>query len=251
MASRTLTKKTAPEANGHVEAAPLPDRNKKAVSIPQLVIGRAEIELVGTTSLIVSRFGEKAKRQMEDKQQKKATKAREARDPHADYLSSMYIISGDRSKPDSPKTIHGLPASGFKKAMATTANLIGASTGAAAKRMFKIIGHPIDPDLVELTFDRVFMRGPDPVRNANGTCDLRYRAEYEGWRVKFLVQHNPNLISLEEIINLLFQAGEWVGWGELRSEKGFNHGNWTVGGAMELAKQETTLVFNAPAGGAR
>lgn len=248
MAKRTIV---ATKAHSNGQAAvlepPAPDRSKKAISVPGLVIGQAEITLRGTTSLVVSRFGEKAKRQMEDKQQKKATKIREARDPQADYLSSMYIIAGDRNKPEDPETIHGLPASGFKKAMATMSNAIGASTGAGLKRMVKIIGHPIDPDLVHLEFDRVFMRGPDPVRNANGTCDLRYRAEYEGWSTKFLVQYNDGLMTLDQVINLLFQAGVWVGWGELRIEKGFNHGGWEVAEANELPRQQMSLMFNASA----
>jgi hypothetical protein len=53
-------------------------------------IETVHFKLVGDSPLIVHAWSEKAKRQMLDKQMKKATKAKEAKDPQADYEACFY-----------------------------------------------------------------------------------------------------------------------------------------------------------------
>jgi hypothetical protein len=49
-----------------------------------------DVTIVGDSPLIVHAWSEKAKRQMLDKQLKKAAKGREAKDPKQDFEDSMY-----------------------------------------------------------------------------------------------------------------------------------------------------------------
>ena len=69
------------------------------VSIPALDIREFDIRIVGDTPLISHAWDEKAKLMMLQKQMKKATNGREARDPFAEFVSSLYWLS---EKPEAP-----------------------------------------------------------------------------------------------------------------------------------------------------
>ena len=60
------------------------------VSIPALDIREFDLRIVGDTPLISHAWDEKAKLMMLQKQMKKATNGREARDPFAEFVSSLY-----------------------------------------------------------------------------------------------------------------------------------------------------------------
>ncbi len=61
-----------------------------SIELPPLALETVEIPLIGTSPLIVHAWSEKALRAMADNQQKKATKAREARRA---YTSTAYAMS--------------------------------------------------------------------------------------------------------------------------------------------------------------
>ena len=66
-----------------------------AIELPPLNIQTIQLMLVGDSPLIVHAWSEKAKRQMLDKQMKKATKAKEAKDPQA-FLRDGLEVAGQR-----------------------------------------------------------------------------------------------------------------------------------------------------------
>ena len=69
-------------------------KRETSVCIPAIDIQRAVIKLVGDSPLIVHRWSEKAKKEILDKQQKKAkTKAHDVKDPVRDFIDSLYWLS--------------------------------------------------------------------------------------------------------------------------------------------------------------
>ena len=75
----------------------------KTISIPPLSISIMKLTLIGDSPLITHQWSAKAKKMMLDKQMKKATGAREAKNPEQDYKDSLYVhpdgelrFSGDR-----------------------------------------------------------------------------------------------------------------------------------------------------------
>ena len=64
------------------------------IEIPAMDFRMATLHVVGDSPLIVHAWSEKAKRMMLEKQMKKATKGKEVRDPFAEFLDSLYWLSG-------------------------------------------------------------------------------------------------------------------------------------------------------------
>jgi hypothetical protein len=68
----------------------------------------------------------------------------------------------------------------------------------------------------------------DNVRLGGKTADLRYRPYFSGWSILLKITHNANVITQEQVVNLLNLAGFSVGIGDWRPEKDGNAGRFHV-----------------------
>ncbi len=209
---------------------------KKDVSIelPALQIGLMEVTLIGDSPLIVHAWSHKAKREMLDKQMKKAKGAKDAKDPKADYEASMYRLEDGG---------HGFPSVAFKAAAVTAGTSVAGLTKVAARQAFHVLGEDVD---IKGAFDGSVSRvnlarivgepqmREDMVRVGMGTADLRYRAEFPKWHAKVLVRYNQGVLSESQILNLLNTAGFAVGVGEWRPEKDGAYGMFHVATDRDL-----------------
>lgn len=190
-----------------------------AFELPSLNIATMTLTLIGDSGLICHAWSEKAKRAMLDKQMKKAKSGREAKDPEADYQSSLYRL-GDG---------YGFPSVAFKDAAVTACTSTGSITKVAARQAFHVVGEMVpiegEPRMRE-----------DMVRVGMGTADIRYRGEFENWRATLTVRFNANVLSAEQILNLFNTAGFGVGIGEWRPEKDGSHGMFHVATGKEMAQ---------------
>lgn len=196
------------------------------VEIPTPDFRTLEIPITSITPLIVHSWDEKAKRQMLEKQMKRAAPKKEAKNPEADYLASMYISDEDW---------HGVPAVGFKQAMVDACRQTDGLSMTLAKRLFFI---KADGRSSKKNVDLVRIEGTprpreDMVRlKKGGSADIRYRAEYPEWSATLTVEYNARLISAEQIVNLVELAGYSEGVCEWRpsspeSATGI-YGRWKV-----------------------
>lgn len=186
------------------------------ITLPALRIETITLMLIGDSPLIVHAWSEKAKRQMLDKQMKKATQAKEAKDPQADYEACFYRTETGG---------YGFPAIGVKAAMVSACRFLDMKMTEARgafhidAEMLAVIGEPR-------------MR-EDMVRVGMGTADIRYRPEFIAWRVPVTIKFNSAVVSAEQIANLLNTAGFAIGIGEWRPEKNGSNGRFHVGGSGE------------------
>lgn len=214
-----------------------------ALEIPRLDVQLMEVTIVGDSPLIVHAWSVKAKREMLQKQMKKAAGAKEAKDPRKDFEESMYRLEDGG---------YGFPSVGLKAAAVEAAMSVSGITKAAARRAFHVIGEDID---VNGAFDGVTMRqnlvrieGGEPrmredmVRVGMGTADLRYRAEFAPWFAKVLVRFNAGLLSPEQIMNLFNTAGFSTGVGEWRPERDGQYGMFHVATEGEVEKITADLA---------
>lgn len=192
-------------------------RTSSTIELPPLNIQQVTFHLIGDSPLIVHAWSEKAKRQMLDKQMKKATKAKEAKDPEADYEACFYKTDAGA---------YGFPAIGVKAAMVSACRFVDAKMTVMRGafhidcEMLEVIGTPRPRE--------------DMVRVGMGTADIRYRPEFPEWRIPVTIKFNASVISAEQIANLLNAAGFGVGIGEWRPEKNGSYGRFHVGGTEEI-----------------
>lgn len=195
------------------------------VEIPEIKLQTMKITVVGDSPLIVHAWSEKAKKMILDKQMKKATNGKEAKDPWIDFCESLYWLDGMPKQPteeDIEKGRFGFPSCGFKAAAVDA----GYQQGILAKKTtargaFHIIG-----DMVEIKGTPTMRE--DMVRIGMGTADIRYRGEFKEWSADLTIRYNPNVMSAEQIINLINMGGFANGLGEWRPSKDGSFGTFHV-----------------------
>jgi len=201
-----------------------------AVAIPAIDARMASIKVVGDSPLIVHKWSEKAKREMLDKQMKVAkTKGHDAKDPVADFISSLYWLEGEpeeKTEAGFTRAVQkgarfGFPATGFKKAAVAAAYRSGvAKNMVALYGAFHIIG-----DLVKI------IGTPHPREDmvkVQMSADIRYRGQFDEWSAVINVRYNDGAVSLPQLVNMFNLGGFACGVGEWRPEKGGSNGMFHV-----------------------
>jgi len=187
------------------------------VDVPEMRTERLELWLVGLSPLVVHAWSAKALEEMRTKQQRKAATKREAKDPTAEYNSARYRMPGGKD---------GFPTTGIKNAMVSACRYVEGMTMVQARGAFFV---NLGSELVEIVHsakqpkmreDAVRVGGMGP---GTGKADLRYRPEYNEWRIRVMITFNPSVFTNAQIVNLLRHAGFHVGLGEHRPERG---GQW-------------------------
>lgn len=194
----------------------------KEVVIPAIDFRHATIKIVGDSPLIVHKWSEKAKKEILDKQMKKAkTKGHDAKDPVRDFIDSLYWLDGEPkektpegfAKALSSGARFGFPAKAFKAAAVDAGYRSGITKDKASTRSaFHVTG-----EFVEIAGTPTMRE--DMVRVGMGTADIRYRGEFPEWSVVLPIKYNAAAITLEQIVNLINLGGFACGVGEWRAEK--------------------------------
>lgn len=200
------------------------------IDLPKLSISRMDVTLIGDTPLIMHKWSEKAKKEMLDKQMKKAKLAKEAKDPERDFEESIYRM------PDGQPCF---PVIAFKAAAVTACTSIGNITKVAARQAFHI-----DGEWALISGSEPRMR-EDMVRIGMGTADIRYRGEFFPWFTTLTIAFNDRVMSAEQILNMLNTAGFGVGVGEWRPEKDGQYGRFHVANESEVASVTAKAISKA------
>lgn len=183
----------------------------ESISIPVPDIREATFRLVGTSPLICNAWSEKAKRQIRDKQMKKATPAKAAKNPEEDFRNSLYPLSDGG---------YGFKAIAFKAAMVRAGTYVG------EKMTFLRGAFHINHEFLAIEGEPKMRE--DMVRVGMGVADIRYRGEFMPWSCEIPILYNARVISEEQLANLLLTAGFSVGVGEWRPEKDGSYGMWRL-----------------------
>ena len=186
------------------------------IIIPQIAIQLLMVKVVGDSPLICHAWATKAIQSIKDKQAKKATKGKEARDPQADYEAAFY-----RTEDGAP----AMPSVAFKSAAVSACRDLDMKMTEARGRFH------VEGELVEIVGEPRFRE--DMVRVGMGAADIRYRPEFVKWSAILPITYNSTQISPEQIINLLNVAGFGVGVGEWRPEKNGQYGRFHVASENE------------------
>jgi hypothetical protein len=184
----------------------------RLVVTPKLDIRTMRVKIVGDAPLIVHKFAEKQRKQIEDRQTGVGTTGRNPKVPKQDFQDSLYLHPGGG---------YGFPAQAFKNAAVSACTSLGRKiTKTAASQAFHVAGE-FAKDLVKIEGNPVMRQ--DMVRIGQGknkVADIRYRGEFKTWSCILMIRYNAQVLTDEQIIVLLNVAGFAVGVGEWRVEKG-------------------------------
>jgi hypothetical protein len=164
--------------------------------------------------LVVHAFSEKAKKEIRDKQQKKAQKTKEERRPDEEFLAARYIDEQGREC---------VPITALKKSFISAATAFDDLTKVALRQALFVF--PADNRAMLVPIETlggapaVGVMREDAVTIGIATRGLTYRPEYLEWQLRIQVEYNPRLISIEQLQALVEQAGWGIGICEGRPEK--------------------------------
>lgn len=184
----------------------------QTVTLPRLNLQNITLRLVGDSPLICHAWSAKAKKQMLDKQMKKANVGKEAKNPEQDYFDSLY---------PHPAGGYGFPAVAFKAAAVDAASFVDGITKVQMRGAFHIPG-----ELLQIEGEP--SPREDMVKIAMGTSDIRFRGQFEKWAVNVPIVFNANAISAEQIVNMFSVAGFACGVGEWRPQRDGSYGRFHV-----------------------
>jgi hypothetical protein len=170
------------------------------ITIPRIEPAAFDIDIVGDTPLVVNSWSRKAIQQILDKQGKKANRGKEAKDPQADFMGSRYISTDGWD---------GVPAGGMKGCLVNACRGVDGLPMTLAKRMIFVQGEGMTESGTELV--RIHSKeGPvlytHPVKIPSG-ADIRHRAMFKDWRIRLSIRYLANILSQEQVLNLLELAG--------------------------------------------
>jgi hypothetical protein len=164
--------------------------------------------------LVIHAFAEKAKQEIRDKQQKKAKKAKAERMPEVEFTAAKYLDAQGREC---------APVAAIKKSIITAATAFDDLTKVALRQALFV--NPADGPAALVPIElpdgnpAVGQMREDAVTIGINTRGLTYRPEYLAWQVRVKIDFNPRLVSEEQLLALVDQAGWGVGIGEGRPEK--------------------------------
>lgn len=181
-------------------------------------IRRVDVTISGISLLVVHAFAEKAKKEIRDKQAKKAKRVKPERDTQAESDGAKYLRDGESG----PECV---PITAIKKAIVSAATAFDDLTKVGLRQAIFVdsLDNPGGALAPIVDADGKPMVGEmreDAVTIGINTRGLAYRPEYPiGWRVRLRVEFNSRLVSEEQLLALIDQAGWGVGICEGRPER--------------------------------
>ncbi len=191
------------------------------------------VRIVGDSPLIMHAWSEKAKKEMLDKQTKavKST-AKQAKNPVADFISSMYWLSPmpeemteeSYLKACSKGARFGFPVTAFKQAITSGAYRLGVLDGKKTEldAAFYIEGGQDQMVEIHLPEGKFPVMREDMVKVGGMTkvADIRYRGEFRNWWADLTITYiKGGKFTAEQIINYINAGGMCCGVGEWRMER--------------------------------
>lgn len=214
------------------------------------IFSRFKLWIVGDTPLITHAWSEKAKREMLQKQVKATKPGKEARDPQADFVSSLYEM-GDGA--------YGFPATGVKNCILSAAHK---DKGLARTAVMAALW--IDADMVrvrpalagaicDMPLIRIYGGNPemreDMVKigaGLNKTANLAYRGQFTVWAMRVTGRINDAIITPEALAFLIQEAGMSSGLGEWRNERKGMFGSFRLANTDEEIAWEKFAAKKGP-----
>lgn len=217
------------------------------IKINRPQITKANITIVGETPLIVHAWGEKAKKEMLDAQQKKKVdkKAKEIRDPFAEFMDALYWIT-PKPEEKTPEAFEkavmegakfGFPITAIKQAALSACYRAGIIPNQMGMKCTFYLNakEGLNPgtgsELAVIDTDEppVFREDMVKIGGMTKVADLRYRPAFANWKIRLQISLiEVGTFNMESIINAIDMGGFMNGIGEWRMERDGEFGRFHV-----------------------
>lgn len=213
----------------------------KAAAAEKAVVGKVEqvtitppnfqtikLQVKGTAPLLQLRFSAKA--ELLAKHQEggaaRSKRNRVAKDVDELFKKALHV---------SEDGWYGIPCAAFRNAAISACRLVGYKMTLAKMAVFvEADGYDKEEHtpLVRITKGDPIMHSGH-VRNATGVVDIRIRAMFKEWQCSPRVRFDADLFKVQDVVNLMYRAGQQVGVGEGRPDSresaGMGMGTFSVG----------------------
>lgn len=217
------------------------------IQIKRPQITKANITIVGETPLIVHAWGEKAKKEMLDAQQKKKTdkKAKPVRDPFEEFVDALYWIT-PKPEEKTPEAFEkavmegakfGFPITAIKQAALSACYRAGIIPNQMGMKCAFYLNaqEGLNPgtgsELAVIDTDEppVFREDMVKIGGMTKVADLRYRPAFMNWKIRLAISLiEVGTFSMESVINAIDMGGFMNGIGEWRMERDGEFGRFHV-----------------------
>lgn len=206
---------------GKPSKVPAPEISKlTAISAPKFAIMELPIHGMPGSPLVIHAFSAKARETMKSAQEAGSVgrkgKKREPKDFDAAYHGARHISTDGWD---------GMNAAAFRNAAIDACRLVGYKMTHAKLSLF------IEADGVSATEGTPLVRihgEPKPfeavTRNQTGVADIRVRPRWDEWSALLRIRFDLEQFSPEDVINLMWRAGEQCGIGEGRPNSSSSFG---------------------------
>jgi hypothetical protein len=199
----------------HVLEAAKPAKSKvMKLVVPAPAVQRLEVELRGIAPLVIRAWDQKTIQILEGKATGEKTRQRENVDPEAVFNGARYI---------SIEGWDGIPASAFKAAIVDAVGCLDIPRNDFSMTLGKKSFFVQADGVCKLSGrDLVRIVGTEPTMfklmqpTSGGGPYMSYRPMYKKWGCRLHVQYNATRIDAQGVLNLIANAGYWVGVGEHR-----------------------------------
>jgi hypothetical protein len=187
----------------------------------ELGVGETQVHIVGTSTLLMERFSQKAWRELllPPRQSNRAERAQKLKhDPLWEFQQACYR----NRDPDQPTLFH-LPNGMLHGVMKS----IGVDIPGAAKAEIARLTTIIDENICLFGIPLMHMA---MVRNSgiNRSPDVRTRPAFKQWAAKFTIRFATPLMNLRNVTNLVSAGGQFIGIGGWRRQKGGPFGSFRI-----------------------
>ena len=178
------------------------------IEVPQLQILHMSFPIRGITPLLVCKFDEKVKREMEEKTEGKAKNKKAPKDPEAEWNAARHI---------STKGWDGIHAGGIRAAIIDAARSVDGLTMTELKQAVFVKADGYSKEGAPLV--RIYgepRKFSNMCRTTTGVAYPRHRPIYENWSAVLTIDANGAILSREALANLVSLAGFTCGLAEWR-----------------------------------
>lgn len=188
-----------------------------AIELKPIVPKRISFWIKGISPLIQHAWSEKGLEMMRMTAQERKKRVKTARNPEEEAMNCCY-------RTDSGE--YGIPLVAFKSALIGAAHKDFGLEKTLLRKSFFI---PSDDSgrVVAMECEEPIIR-EDIVRVGANQTDLRYRPQFDEWRVNIIAEIDTELLQPKDVVSLVNRAGFSVGIGEWRPEKGGEYGRFEL-----------------------